>query len=82
MSLSQNDKYYKVGFYCYARLMANFEQLSDRLSAALSEVFYADTVDEWMSVNVKPTLTKLSNILSSASKQIAIGGGPKKPSRL
>lgn len=64
------------------QLMANLEQLSDRLSAALSEVFYADTVDEWMSVNVKPTLTKLSNILSSASKQIAIGGGPKKPSRL
>lgn len=64
------------------QLLANLEQLSNHLSAVLSEVFYEDAVDEWMSVNVKPLLNKLSNIVSVANKQIAIGGRPKTPCRL
>jgi len=39
----------------------------------MSEIFYADTVDEWLSVSVDPIINKLARIVGVASQQIELG---------
>jgi len=55
------------------RLLGSFVQLRAELHAALSKVFYADTVDEWLSVSVDSVVNKLARIVSVASQQIQLG---------
>lgn len=63
-----------------SRLLANLEQLSESLSVALSEIFYADAVEEWVSVNITPMLTKMRRIIGEANEQLAVGGRTRNPS--
>jgi len=43
------------------------------LHAALSAIFYADAVDEWLSVCVDPIINKLARIVNVAGQQIQLG---------
>ena len=53
----------------------SLEQLVESSSKmALSDVFYPDTVEEWMSINVLPMVEKLRSLVEKANQQIAIGG--------
>lgn len=49
------------------------------LSADLSRVFYDDTVDEWISVNVDHMINKLGSLNNVATKQAELGGRAKNP---
>jgi hypothetical protein len=48
--------------------------------AELSKIFYADTVTEWLSVNIDPVVNKLDAIIKTTTKQIELGGSIKQPS--
>ena len=64
------------GCVCH-RLLESAIQLKAELYAAMSNIFYADTVDEWLSVNVDPVMNKLARIVNVASQQIQLGGQVK-----
>ena len=55
------------------RLLESCVQLKAELHTAMSKIFYADTVDEWLSVSVDPVVNKLARIVSMASQQIELG---------
>lgn len=43
----------------------------------MSEIFYADTVDEWLAVSVDPVINKLARIVNVAGQQILLGARVK-----
>ena len=43
----------------------------------MSNVFYTDTVDEWLAINVDPVINKLASIVNIASQQIQLGARVK-----
>ena len=47
-------------------------QLKTELHAALSQIFYSDSVDEWLSVTVDPLCNKLASIVNVACQQIQL----------
>ena len=59
------------------RLLESCIQLKSELHAAMSKIFYADTVDEWLSVNVDPVVSKLARLVSVADQQIQLGARVK-----
>ena len=59
------------------RLLEGCVQLRAELHAAMSRIFYADTVDEWLSVSVDSVINKLARIVTVASQQIQLGARVK-----
>jgi len=58
-------------------LLESCTELKAELQAAMTKIFYADTVDEWLSVNIDPVISKLIRIVNTASQQIQLSAGVK-----
>lgn len=59
------------------RLLSQLEELQTYMKTAMSEVFYPDAVDEWLSTIIKPKIQEVSKVLSTASELLQIGARPK-----
>lgn len=59
------------------RQLSNLEHLSRMMETSLSEVFFTDTVEEWIGVYVSPMISKVKEVLDSANKQLELGGRPR-----
>lgn len=59
------------------QLLHKFQQLETDMRVALSEVFYHDTVEEWISCNLKERMEKLAKTAEDAEAQLAHGATPK-----
>lgn len=57
--------------------LSNLEHLSRMMETSLSEVFFTDTVEEWIGVYVSPMISKVKEVLDSANKQLELGGRPR-----
>lgn len=56
------------------QLLCNFQQLHNDLQVALLEAFYPITVDEWLITNFTTKLKELAGIVTTAEKQMVLGG--------
>ena len=43
----------------------------------MSQILYADAVDEWLSVSLNPVINKLARIVDMANQQIQLGARVK-----
>jgi len=61
-------------------LLESCIQLKAELQTAMSQILYADAVDEWLAVSVDPVINKLARTVSVASQQIQLGARVKSTS--
>ncbi|KAK6187956.1 hypothetical protein SNE40_005872 [Patella caerulea] len=52
------------------RLLGHIQQVKINLNQALTEIFYPNTVDEWLGVHVLPRFQKLTKIMESGQQQL------------
>lgn len=56
------------------RLYEQYRNLKLQMEKSLSKIFFDDTVEEWIAVNLVPKLEKLEEIVLTAEKQSALSG--------
>ncbi|XP_076067151.1 hexosaminidase D-like [Oratosquilla oratoria] len=52
----------------------NLHELRDHMSVWMAEVFYQDTIEEWIGCFIDPILGKIENLLEECKKHILLGG--------
>ena len=62
---------------CVFSLRDQLGQLQSDLYTALSSIFYPDTIEEWLEVNVNPKVNKVTDIVSKAEEQLSHGARVK-----
>ena len=66
-----------MSFALIGRLLISFQQLKIEMGEALSEVFFPDTVDEWIVNNLEEKVEKLTEILEAVDRQLKVGARVK-----
>ncbi|MPC66696.1 hypothetical protein E2C01_060848 [Portunus trituberculatus] len=57
-----------------AMVLDNILELKTHLVPWMQEVFFEDTVEEWIGSFVDPLIDKLNDVIKECKKQILIGG--------
>lgn len=58
----------------FLRVLDNMLELKTHLISWLQEVFFEDTVEEWVGSYIDPLVEKLNDVIKECKKQILIGG--------
>ena len=61
---------------CCSLLLA-LQSFYTEMQSVLLEVFYPDTVDEWLSVNLGPKMERLGTVVEDARAQMDLGARVK-----
>lgn len=56
------------------RVLDNMLELKTHFVPWLEEVFFEDTVEEWVGCYIDPLVEKLNDVIKECKKQILIGG--------
>ena len=49
-----------------------YNQLKDQMKAAMCEVYYEDSIEEWIEVNLDPRIVKLQEVIDKAESQLQL----------
>ena len=59
-------------FCDHCSLLMQYHQLKDQMKAAMCEVYYEDSIEEWIEVNLEPRIVKLQEVIDKAESQLQL----------
>ena len=57
------------------RLVQAFQTIQRDLYGPMTEIFYRDTLEEWIAVNIMPMLQQLQSLIGKINNQLTRAGG-------
>ena len=61
-----------IKFCEHYSLLMEYHQLKDQMKAAMCEVYYEDSIEEWIEVNLDPRIVKLQEVIDKAESQLQL----------
>ena len=58
--------------FSFFRLVQGLQNVQRDIYEAMSEIYFNDTVNEWISVNITPKLQQLQTIIQNVEKQLEV----------
>ena len=58
--------------FSFFRLVQGLQNVQRDIYEAMSEIYFNDTVNEWISVNITPKLQQLQTIIQKVEKQLEV----------